>query len=716
MTKEVNHRHHILSLVFSISLIIFTVSIPLAATNSIENSGRNILLITIDTLRADRLSCYSNRHVQTPNIDSLAENGVLFSRAFANTSTTLPSHTNILLGTSPLYHGVHDNLHFVVGEDFLTLAEHLKANGYTTAAYVGVYPLDSRFGLDQGFDVYDDQYDHRHDQNLPSLERRAEDVIDKAIVGMGKLNSPWFVWIHCYDPHLPYDPPEPFKSRFKNNPYDGEVAYVDFVLGKLMGHLKVQNVFDETIIVFTGDHGESLGQHGEMSHGFFAYNTAIWIPLIMNIPGSEAKRVQQNVSHLDIFPTICDFVGIQKPSYLHGFSLLPALRGKKLAENPIFFESMYPYYSHGWAPLQGFIDRNEKFIDSPLPELYDLGKDFDENVNLAMSKKLAKYQSQLKEFIRDHTSPKSVQSGREIDRETLKRLGSLGYVSRSTTSTKENFGPEDDVKTLLPFHNKVFEAMTLYGKGKTADAIAMLKNIIQMRKDIGIAYYRLGFVYMNEGMVSKALEILREGLSHVPDDYDLFRNYIRTLRQAKKFGEIIEDFNEKSYKKISSDPEIWNDLGSAYAGLSDWEKAIESYGRALALDGRYAEALFNLGDVYLTLAVENKNFDLVKKSEESFEKAIQADPQYPSPYFGLGRAFRIMRKSDQAIANLKKAVELQPDFDAAYYYLGLSHLEKGEKSQALVCFTTIKQKFYPVYSEEQKRRIDELILQCKDKS
>ena len=241
---------------------------------------------------------------------------------------TLPSHTNILLGVSPLFHGIHDNLHFVVRYNFLTLAENFKAHGYATAAYVGVYPLDSRFGLAQGFDVYDDEYPHR------------------------------------YDPHLPYAPPEPFLSRFAKIPYDGEVAYVDMEMGKLIAFLKDQGLFDETMIVLTGDHGESLGQHGEMSHGVFAYNTTIWIPLIMKVPGISSRAVDQNVSHLDIFPTICDVCGIERPDLCQGTSLLPAMEGQKLADRTIYFESKYPYYSHGWAPLMGFIDRSEKFIDN----------------------------------------------------------------------------------------------------------------------------------------------------------------------------------------------------------------------------------------------------------------------------------------------------------------------------------------------------------------
>jgi len=194
-----------------------------------EEPNQNLLLITIDTLRADRLSCYGSENPKTPHIDSLAERGVLFSRAFANTSTTLPSHTNILLGTTPLYHGVHENLNFIVNEQLLTLAEHLQNHGYSTGAFVGAYPLDSRFGLSQGFDIYDDNYSRVHSANLSSLERNAEAVIEAAIEWLEGRISPWFLWVHCWDPHTPYDPPEPFKTQYRDHLYEGEVAYVDFI-------------------------------------------------------------------------------------------------------------------------------------------------------------------------------------------------------------------------------------------------------------------------------------------------------------------------------------------------------------------------------------------------------------------------------------------------------------------------------------------------------
>ena len=694
-------------------LVMVITSAPSFATDMAKEKQKNILLITIDTLRADRLSCYSTQHVQTPNIDSLAQNGVLFSRAFANTSTTLPSHTNILLGASPLYHGVHDNLNFVVREDFLTLAEHLKANGYATAAYVGAYPLDARFGLAQGFDIYDADYPHDYYKELTTLERRAEDVVDKACEGIKDAKWPWFIWVHCYDPHLPYEPPEPFRSRFAKNPYDGEVAYVDLMMGKLLECLKEEQLYDETVIVFTGDHGESLGQHGEISHGFFAYNSAIWVPLIMKVPGIKSNSVDQSVSHLDIFPTICDVIGIKKPSFLHGDSLLPALEEKKLSDRTIYFESMYPFYSHGWAPLMGFIERNEKFIESPIPELYDLGKDFDELENLAEQTKLDRYRKQLERIIRDQSSADNIQAKERADPETLEKLRSLGYISSSSGSEKETFGPEDDVKTLLPIHTKNFEAMGLHKKGKTEEAKAILQNVLKENQNIGMTYVYLSSVFADEGRIAESLELLREGLSKFPEMYEIHKHYVKTLRRARKFDEIIADFNEKSFREIPVDPEIWNHVGFAYAVQEDWDNALAAFNKALILDPRYAEAFFNRGEAYLSLALKNKDPNLLEKASENFKKSIEMDPAYPHPYFGLGKIYRQMGNVDGSIYCWEKAFELQPNFEQVLYFLGEAYLAKGDKSKALERFLYLKENFFQRYPDDLKKRIEAYIEQCK---
>jgi arylsulfatase A-like enzyme/Flp pilus assembly protein TadD len=695
------------------SLVFLSVPASSQTARLAKQGRRNVLLVTIDTLRADRLSCYSKRHVQTPNIDSLAQKSVLFSRAFANTSTTLPSHTNILLGTSPLYHGVHDNLNFVVREDFLTLAEHLKANGYSTAAYVGAYPLDPRFGLAQGFDIYDADYPHDYYSDLTTLERRAEGVVDKACEGIKDTRGPWFIWVHCYDPHLPYDPPEPFKSRFAEHPYDGEVAYVDLMLGKLWDCLKEKRLFDETVIVFTGDHGESLGQHGELSHGFFAYNATIWIPLIMKVPGIEPNSVDQYVSHLDIFPTICDIVGIEKPAFLQGDSLVSAMKGKKLPARTIYFESMYPHYSHGWAPLMGFIQHDEKFIESPIPELYDLDKDFDELANLAGQTKLEKYRRQLEEIIRDRSSAGNVRAKERADPETLERLKSLGYISSSSGSEKDRYGPEDDVKTLLPVHTRNFEAMGLHKKGKTEEAETMLRKVLEENQNIGMTYVYLSSVLADEGKMAESLDLLREGLAKFPEMYEIYKQYVKTLRRARRFGEIISDFSEKSFREIQVDPEIWNHLGFAYAVEENWESAIKAFDRAISLDPRYAEAFFNRGEAYLALAFKNKESDLLEESSESFKKSIEADPEYAPAYFSLGKIYRQAGNVDGAIYCWEKAVKLQPDFGQALFFLGEAYLAKGDKTKALERFLYLKENFIQRLPEDFKKKLEAYIAECK---
>lgn len=440
--------------------------------NGEEEAPKNILLITIDTLRADRLSCYGNSSFKTPNIDSLAEKGFLYSRAFAHNSLTLPSHTNILLGTTPLYHGIHDNSNFVVKDNFLTLAEHLKNFGYSTGAFIGGSPLDSKFGLDQGFDVYDDDLAPMDSTGLTSAERKAETVMEKALQWMKNQSSQWFTWIHLFDPHYAYEPPEPFLSRFQNTPYDGEVAYIDYTLGRLFNHIEENNLSNNTLIIFTSDHGESLGDHGEDTHGIFAYNSTLWVPLIISIPGIKPKEIDQIVSHIDIFPTVCDVLGVDNPQILQGLSLLPTTKGKKLPKREIYFESLQPYYSLNWAPLRGYIRQKDKFFDSPIPELYDLDFDFDEENNLVTSTNFEDYKQTLEQLILLQSNPKKINARNRIDNSTLAKLKSLGYVGNPMNVQKETFSRKDDIKTLYPIYKRVIKAYKLKDTGQIQEGLS----------------------------------------------------------------------------------------------------------------------------------------------------------------------------------------------------------------------------------------------------
>jgi arylsulfatase A-like enzyme/Tfp pilus assembly protein PilF len=698
--------------IFLLFILVISGLFPKALPSEKRSEHRlNVLLITIDTLRPDRLSCYGSERLKTPNVDKLASRGVLFTRAFANTSTTLPSHTNIMLGTTPSYHGVHANSDFVVGDEQLTLAELLKSNGYETGAFVGGWPLDSQFGLTQGFETYDSDFG----QSSEALERSAEEVVNKALDWIKTKKSPWFLWIHCFDPHDPYEPPDPYMKKFAGDLYSGEVAYVDDALGNLMDYMNAENLFDNTLTLFTGDHGESLGEHSEETHGFLAYNSTIWVPLIVVFPSAEARDFNGYVSHVDIFPTICDILEIEKPDVLQGSSLLPALKGKKMKKMPIYFESLYPFYSLGWAPLRGYILDREKYIDSPIPELYDLEKDFDELKNLAEEKNSDKHRKKLKELIQDQSSPEIKRKQQILDRTSREKLASLGYVSFGLESMKKEFGPKDDVKMALPFSNKANEAVELFEKGERRKAIEMTKEILTERQNIPNAYSNLANFYKKMGRLSDSIEVLKIGLSNIPSSYTIFFNLINNLAEARQYDTIMTFMKEYSFRQANQDPALWNILGNVYYAKLDLQKAEENYQRALALDERNSLLLTNLGNLKLTTLKTAITSEDLKNALELFKQAIEYEPEYVEAYIGLGRAYLQANQTNKSIQVLEKAYELDPDSDDALFYLGSSYLENNRKTEALRLFNMLKERSYDRLPAGFRKRLDASIQEAQKK-
>jgi arylsulfatase A-like enzyme/Tfp pilus assembly protein PilF len=692
-------------------IFLFIPLTPWAYTQPAKNTKQNLLLITIDTLRTDRLSCYSSEHLQTPTIDKWAENGVLFTRAFAHTSTTLPSHTNILCGTTPLYHGVHDNFNFILGPEFLTLAEHLKVSGYNTGAFVGGFPLDSRFGLDQGFDIYDDNFKTRTD-----IEIQAEFVVDKALSWLELQESPWFCWIHCYDPHDPYSPPEPFKKQHEKDLYNGEVAYVDSTLRKLTDYLDKKDLTENTLIVFTADHGEALDQHGERTHGFFAYNEVIWIPLIICIPGITEGRIDEYVSHVDIFPTVCDVLDIKKPSFLQGISLLPALEGKKISQRILYFESLYPYYSRGWAPLRGFIEKNEKYIDSPIPELYDIEIDFGELNNLAKGKKLESHKKRLGKIMKDQSNPESEKPRKKVDQEALKKLESLGYISNPNISLKENFGPEDDIKTLLPNYNKADLTNKLYENDEISldDAVESLREVITATQQIDIAYKGLALLYREMGRSKDAVDVLKAGIENHPSSYEILRDLVSYLSELEHYQDVISLCLSNYVVQMDFETDIWNVLGFAYWRTGDLKNAQETYERALSIDDEDPTLLANFGNVYFSYFQKTKESNFRKKAIELFEKAVELDPNLAQAYDGLGIASLVSGDLEKAISYWEKVMDIMPSHTNTVYNLSRAYLTKDEKQKALALLEKFMKTNSHRLSPENKKIFEELIKKCKD--
>ena len=712
--------------------VLFLLS-PLYSQKDKDEKKLNVLLITIDTLRADRLSCYSNQHVQTPSIDRLASRSTLFTRAFAHNPTTLPSHTNILLGTTPLYHGVHANTSFIVRDEFLTLAEVLKEKGYSTGAFIGGYPLEYRFGLGQGFDMYDDDFFIRDPQKIekrkiqtrdleqkaqevPNVERRADVVLEKALIWLKTQSSPWFLWVHCFDPHDPYEPPEPFKTQFKEELYDGEVAFVDSMIGKFFEDVGWNGVLSQTLVIFTGDHGEALGEHGEWTHGFLAYNCTQWTPLFIAVPGNKPSRVDHLASHIDIFPTVCDILRIEKPSHLQGISLLPAMRGKKLPKRKIYFESLGPYYDKGWAPLRGYLDTKIKFIDSPIPEVYDLEKDFNEATNLAQQKDLRFFKTNLDQIIQAQLSEERAKAEKRADSQSLEKLRSLGYIASSPDSRKEKYGPEDDVKVLLPYHHKAIQAMDVYAQGNVKQGINLLKQIITERPDVDIAYTNLAKIYDWQGRLDDALEVLKIGFEVLPLNNEIFSVYTEFLLRAGSYDKLIELFETRDLPQMDHDPQVWNYLGLAYWNKNQREKSISALRMAASIDSRNPISYYNLGTIFFAAAVEENDQEALQKAYRNYERAIELDPHYASAFLGLGRVHLQSGVYDEAIRYFEKTLELRNDFGDAVYSLGVAYFKKGEKPKALSYFENYRQNYGHLLSSQELKALESLIRLCLPKS
>jgi arylsulfatase A-like enzyme/tetratricopeptide (TPR) repeat protein len=676
-----------------------------------EQEDMNVLLISIDTIRPDRLSCYSPKYLQTPHIDALAARGMLFERAFAHNPMTLPSHVNILTGATPPYHGVHENSRAILAPGFLTLAEYLREKGYSTGAFVGSFALDPRFGLDQGFDVYDKSYPSRITSISPP-ERNAGQVIQGALGWLERQNSKWFLFVHVWDPHDPYSPPPPFSEKFKHDLYSGEVAYVDSELGKLLDYLESKGLTERTLVILTGDHGESLGEHGELTHDYFAYNSTLWIPLLIAAPGIAAGRTGEYVCHADLFPTVCDLLALEKPSHLQGESLLPVLNGRKIGKRAIYFESLDAYYNRGWAPLRGFTEEKRKFVDSPLPEYYDLESDFAELDNLAPKTDLEGQRKKMKALLDGLSSSPEGQDRPRADRETREKLRSLGYVTSPVSKIKDDHGPEDDLKTLLPLNQKIYAALKLNEEGKPMQAVKLLHEIIKERKDFINAYSYLSEIYQSGGFGADALAVLENGYQNNPEDYGIISSYGVLLVKQGKLDQGIE-LLQKSLAIIDYYPEDWTYLGVAYGQKGEFQKALDCYARALSLDDTDAMIYYNKGLSHLSQFMQKKSRPDQAQALECFKKAIELDPGLALAYNGLAVGYRIAGQIDSAITVWEKTLELSPDFDLPIYNLGVAHLERGNKAQALKYFEKYLAVRGKTLSPEERREIEEFIKKCK---
>ncbi len=632
------------------------------------SSDQNVLLVTIDTLRADALSSYGGR-AQTPNLDRLAAGGARFTFAHAHAVVTLPSHTSILTGRLPYEHGMRDNSGFRVKDGTTTLATRLKAAGFATGAFVGGFPLTKRFGLTPGFDVYDDQIPElQGDVNFTMPERRADEVVSRAVDWIGKTTNRFFTWVHVFDPHSPYKPPAEFAATYATQPYYGEVAFVDRALGPLFDRLAT--LTRPTLVIVTADHGESLGEHGEMTHGMFAYEATLHVPLIVARVEPGSRRPSQGVvidtpaRHVDIAPTVLEAVGVAADATLAGTSLRDLVRAGRGNDRPAYFESMTYNLVRGWAPLRGVLVQKDKYVDQPIPELYELASDPKEERNLAPQR--TDRVQVLVNVLRTFNVAPPNRPGHE-SAEVAATLRSLGYVSGSAPERKV-FTEADDLKNLVQVDRDLHSASELYQDGKVQDAIALLNGVIARRPDTADAYISLAHAYWESGQLQPAIATLEKALANGAPDRDV------RIRLGIYLAESQTD-PARAIKLLEglpvSDVEALNGLGVAYGGAGRYADALEAFKKVLALDPTNGLAYQNMASMVLRQALASKkssdHASKLQEAERYARQALETDPTLPKAYTTLGVALAESGRKSEAIDSWKRAVALDGrEFDALY--------------------------------------------------
>ncbi|PIE02280.1 MAG: hypothetical protein CSA81_07885 [Acidobacteria bacterium] len=556
----------VLSLIISIFMTLVTCS-------DSSNQKKDIILITVDTTRADAIGCYGNKRVHTPVLDSLAATGNRFGNCISQASITLPSHTSILTGKIPPNHGVHNNSTYRLSEDVPLISEYFKKAGYQTGAFIGSIMLLKDYGLNRGFDIYDDDIIHyKENKNKKAIiTRRAGETINRTWQWLKKQMGPTFTWIHFYDPHWPYEPPEPFKEAYADNPYFGEIAYVDLQIGKLIKQLKDQGRWENTLLVVTADHGESFGEHGERTHGFFCYRSTTHVPLIFSKPlfKSRGSVVNRLVCSTDIMPTLLEYADLHVPEDIEGVSLYRSEERIAYSETYIPFESFY------LSPLASLQTDTHSFYHSSIDKFYDLTNDPGELEDMSANSEDPELIS-LRDIMQDIEENANQNSENiQLDQEMIEMLAGLGYVQGGGTYMDDTGDPY-----LLP---SPLESVELY-------------RVIQINRQ-----FEMQFPFK----VIEALEDLKDKYS---DHIMLYKELGIVYSQFGKPEKAIEYF-EKVIAQRPKDPRLHNFLAQALFVAKRYEESLAEFEMALELNDKQVVALYNIARVLIELG----QFDRAEK-------------------------------------------------------------------------------------------------------
>ena len=635
------------------------------------SAEENVLLVTIDTLRADALSAYGGP-AATPNLDRLAAHGARFTFAHAATVLTLPSHATILTGLYPYQHGIRNNEGYRLRPDASTMATRLKALGFATGAFVGAFPLERRFGLSVGFDVYDDRVGEVGSAaDFAMTERRANEVVKVANAWIDRTPGKWFGWVHVYDPHAPYQPPPEWLARYPQQPYYGEVAWTDFALGALFDRLRA--LPRPTLVIVTGDHGEALGDHGEQTHGVFAYESTLRIPLIIAtvVPGAarepRGRVIDPAVRHIDILPTVLDAIGAPPDAQLPGASLRDLIARGSGPDRQTYFEAMMTNLARGWAPLRGVLIGREKYIDLPIPELYNLTSDPTETQNLAASspdrlRTLAGVLRGLNVAPPDRPLEESIA--------VKNKMQTLGYLSTTATARAE-YTAADDPKRLIDLDRRMHDAVNAYVLGRLDDAVAMLRQVIAEQPDNAEAVLDLAVAYWQAGRQNDAIDVMQAAMKRGVTQADVRTKLGYCLALAGRGSQAIPLLEGTA----GDDPDALNALGLAYTQAGRLSEARRTFQHLLEVDPGSGLAYEHLSEI--DLAAKD-----TRAAEASLRHALALDPTLSGARTDLGRLLADSGRLPEAIDQWREAADRDPEAYAALYNLTMALAGSGRGQDA----------------------------------
>jgi arylsulfatase A-like enzyme/Tfp pilus assembly protein PilF len=646
--------------------------------------GCNVLLITIDTLRADRVGAFGGPAGLTPNLDRLASEGVQLTRAYTAAPLTLPAHASILTATSPPVHGLRTNGLFRLGPAIPTLGTVLKGAGYRTGAFVGSFVLDARFGLNRGFDEYDDRYGEKHAGDpAEGAERRGEDVVKPALAWINgtaassqspgpQVPSPWFAWIHLYDPHEPYRAPEPYASQ--HQPYDAEVAYADAMVGRLLAGLP-QGALDRTAIMVAADHGESLGEHGERSHGVFIYDVTMRVPWIIRTPGLRHAASDDLVRLIDLAPTMLDLVGVAGPPEFEGRSLVPSIGLRAHDMPPAYLEAMDANLTRNWAPMTGLVSETSKLIDVPIPELYDLASDGKEATNLFSREpeRARTLSALLQSVIASFRTHGTAAEKTTLNAEARRRLQALGYVAATAEHTGRRYTVADDPKTLIGAANDLQQALVTFNAGSPAEAMAQARAIVRAHPDFVTAYGVIASMQRDTGDLRGAIATLEDVARRGADQSVMvvLAGYLQEAGALDRSIAVLEAI-------LAAHPDYadaYNSLGVAYSRLGRHGEARAAFARVLQLDPTSATAYENLG-------VDQLGAGNLAGAAADLARALEIDPRLARAHNALAAVYLRQRREADAIAEWRLALEIEPRLYDALYNVGTTLWDTGHHDDA----------------------------------